>query len=122
MSKERQVRDGNFVFFGRPTGIGRATAIEIGRRGGNVLVVGRGRAAGEAAIAEIQAAGARSATYMPGDLSTLKGMAGVPNGVKAWKPELQGVLHTAMAAFKGKQVTADKLEFSFALQYHARPQ
>lgn len=120
MSDERKVRDGNFVFFGGSTGIGRAAAIEIGRRGGNVLVVGRSKAAGEVAVSEIRAVGAASAAFLPGDLSTLEGMAGVADGVKAWKPELHGILHTAMAAFNGKQVTADGLEFSFALQYMAR--
>lgn len=120
MSTERQVRDGNYVFFGGSAGIGRATALEIGRRGGNVLVVGRGKAAGEVAVAEIRAAGAASAEFLSGDLSTLKGMAAVADGVKAWKPALHGVMHTAMSAFKGKQITADGLEFSFALQYMAR--
>lgn len=120
MNAERQVRDGNFVFFGGSTGIGRAAAIEIGRRGGNVLIVGRGKAAGEAAVADIKAAGATSAAFLQHDLSTIGGMAAAAKGVKAWKPELHGVMHTAMAAFNGKQLTADGLEFSFALQYLAR--
>lgn len=120
MSAERQVRDGNFVFFGGSTGIGRAAAIEIGRRGGNVLIVGRGKAAGEAAVADIKAAGATSAAFVQRDLSTIGGMTAAAKGVKAWKSELHGVMHTAMAAFDGKQLTADGLEFSFALQYLAR--
>ncbi len=37
----------------------------------------------------------------------------------AWRPELHGVMQTAMAAFKGKQLTADGFEFAFALQYFA---
>ncbi|OAN52599.1 hypothetical protein A7Q26_07275 [Sphingobium sp. TCM1] len=120
MTVERPLRDANLVFFGGSAGIGRAAAVEIGRRGANVLIVGRGREAGEAAVATVRAAGAASAEFLPGDLSTIAGIDAVAAGVRAWKPELHGVLHTAMAAFSGKQTTADGLEFAFALQYFAR--
>lgn len=45
--RERDVRNANFVFFGGSTGIGRAAALELGRRGACVLIVGRGHAAGK---------------------------------------------------------------------------
>ena len=38
---ERRVSGGNYVFFGGSTGIGQAAAVELGRRGANVLIVGR---------------------------------------------------------------------------------
>jgi NAD(P)-dependent dehydrogenase (short-subunit alcohol dehydrogenase family) len=117
---ERSVQNANFVFFGGSSGIGRAAAIALGRRKANVLIVGRSRVAGQAAVAAVKAAGAASADFLPGDLSSLAGIAAVAEAVRAWKPELHGVLHTAMAAFKGKQVTRDGLEFAFALQYFAR--
>ena len=60
---ERDLRNANFVFFGRSSGIGLAAAKEIGRRGANVLLVGRSAAAGAAAVAEVLAAGAGSATF-----------------------------------------------------------
>lgn len=117
---ERPVENANFVFFGGSSGIGRATAIELGRRKANILIVGRGVEAGQAAIAAAKAAGAASADFLSGDLSTIAGVAAVAEGVRDWKPSLHGVLHTAMAAFSGKQVTRDGLEFAFALQYFAR--
>ncbi|AYM14712.1 MULTISPECIES: SDR family NAD(P)-dependent oxidoreductase [Agrobacterium] len=117
---ERSVANANFVFFGGSSGIGRATAIELGRRKANVLIVGRSVEAGEAAVNAVKQAGASSADFLSGDLSTVAGVAAVADGVREWKPELHGVLHTAMAAFKGKQVTSDGLEFAFALQYLAR--
>ncbi|MDX2336662.1 hypothetical protein, partial [Brevundimonas vesicularis] len=86
----------------------------------NVLIVGRGVEDGRAAVAAVKDAGASSAEFLSGDLSTVAGVAKVADGVRNWKPELHGVLHTAMAAFKGKQVTSDGLEFAFALQYFAR--
>jgi hypothetical protein len=42
------------------------------------------------------------------------------SGVTAWRGGLHGIVHTAMAAVIGKQMTADGLEFAFALQYLAR--
>jgi hypothetical protein len=86
----------------------------------NVLIVGRSLEAGRAAVAAVKEAGAAAADFLPGDLSTIAGIAAVTDGVRAWKPELHGVLHTAMAASRGKQVTRDGLEFAFALQYFAR--
>ncbi|WP_404478890.1 SDR family NAD(P)-dependent oxidoreductase [Novosphingobium sp. BL-52-GroH] len=117
---ERSLRDSNFVFFGGSAGIGRAAAVAIGQRGANVLIVGRGREAGEATAAEVKAAGAASAEFVSGDLSTVGGIAKVAAEVGKWKPALHGVMHTAMAAFQGKQTTSDGLEFAFALQYLAR--
>jgi short subunit dehydrogenase len=117
---ERPVESGNFVFFGGSGGIGRAAAIELGRRRANVLIVGRGAEAGHAAVAAVKKAGASSADFLSGDLATIAGISTVAGGVRDWKPQLHGVLHTAMAAFKGKQLTSDGLEFAFALQYFAR--
>jgi NAD(P)-dependent dehydrogenase (short-subunit alcohol dehydrogenase family) len=120
MTVERRIRNANFVFFGGSTGMGLATAMEIARRGGNVLIVGRGDAAGQAAVTQLRAAGASSAEFLRADISTLDGMAAAAQGVKAWRSELHGVVHTAMAAVEGQQMTADGLEFAFALQYLAR--
>jgi len=55
-----------------------------------------------------------AAEFLSGDLSTIAGIAAVAQGVRAWRPELHGVMHAAMAAFKGKQRTA-------ARQWHGRP-
>ncbi|MHC0053923.1 SDR family NAD(P)-dependent oxidoreductase [Actibacterium sp. D379-3] len=120
MTEERAVKNANFVFFGGSTGIGRATAQNLARRGANILIVGRGRDAGEAAAAAMRQAGATSAEFLAGDLSTVAGVGAVADGVRAWKPELHGIMHTAMTAFNGKQMTPDGLEFAFALQYFAR--
>ena len=117
---ERDVRGGHFVFFGGSTGIGRAAAHAVGQRGGHILIVGRGREAGEAAAAGIKKAGAASAEFLSADLSTVDGVAAVAADVKAWKPSIHGVMHTAMSGFRGKTLTGDGLEFAFALQYLAR--
>lgn len=120
MSAERNLRDANFVFFGGTAGIGQAAATEIARRGANVLVIGRDLAAGGATVTSLRQAGAASADFLRGDLSTVAGAKAAADGVLAWKPALHGVLHSAMSAHKGKHVTPDGLEFAFAIQYLAR--
>jgi len=117
---ERNVRGNNFVFFGGSAGMGRAAALALARRGASVLIVGRGEKDGQAVVEAARAAGAVSADFLAGDLATVAGIQQVADGVRAWRSQLHGVLHTAMAAFQGKQVTADGFEFAFALQYFAR--
>lgn len=120
MTAERNIRDANFVFFGGSTGIGHAAARELGRRGAAVLIVGRSRAAGETAATRVKAAGAVSAECLAGDLSSVAGVKAVADSVRAWRPVLHGIMHTAMSAFSREIVTADGFELAFALQYFAR--
>ncbi|AYM14798.1 MULTISPECIES: SDR family NAD(P)-dependent oxidoreductase [Agrobacterium] len=120
MSDERKLDGTNFVFFGGTAGIGQAAATEISRRHANVLVVGRDGAAGSETVSRLRQAGAQSAEFLRGDLSTVAGVKTTADGVLAWKPELHGVVHTAMSAHGGKHMISDGLEFTFALQYLAR--
>lgn len=120
MANEREVADGNFLFFGGTSGIGRAAAVELARRGANILLVARDETAGAEAVAQMRQAGAASAAFLRADLATIAGIAEAVRGVLAWKPVLHGVTHSAMTAFKGHQTTSDGLELAFALQYLAR--
>lgn len=120
MTDERTVRGGNFVFFGGTHGMGRAAATALAQRGASILLVARDAEVGKTVATQLRAAGATAADFLSGDLSTIGGIKAVADGVRAWRPELHGVMHTAMAAFSGKKLTADGLEFAFALQYLAR--
>jgi NAD(P)-dependent dehydrogenase (short-subunit alcohol dehydrogenase family) len=115
-----EFRQGNFVFVGGTQGIGKAAALAAAGAGCAVLLVARDPQAGEAAAAEMRAAGASEATFLRADLSTVAGMAAAAGAIAAWKPQIHGLLHSAMSAFSQKIVTADGLELAFALQYLAR--
>ena len=117
---ERNVTNKNFVFVGGSHGMGRAAAIELATRGANILIVSRGKEAAQAAIDEAKQRGANSAEFLAADLSTIDGIKAAAEAIKAWKPEIHGIMHTAMSAFKGRTTTADDLDFAFALQYLAR--
>jgi len=115
-----QFRQGNFVFVGGTQGIGKAAALAAAAAGCAVLLIARDREAGEAAAAQMRAAGASEAAFLSADLSTVRGMADAAAGIIAWKPQIHGILHSAMSAFSRKIVTDDGLELAFALQYLAR--
>jgi NAD(P)-dependent dehydrogenase (short-subunit alcohol dehydrogenase family) len=117
---ERDVKKKNFVFFGGSQGMGRATALELAKRGASILIVGRNRSAGDAVVAQARSLGASSADFLSADLSGVAGVQAAADGVLAWKDTLHGVMHTAMSAFSKKQITNDGFEFAFALQYFAR--
>lgn len=118
--QERDVKGKNFVFVGGSQGIGRAAALALASRGASILIVGRNKQAGAAAVADAKAKGAASAEFLSADLSTVAGIRSAAEGIQAWKPELHGLMHTAMSAFSGKIMTSDGFEFAFALQYFAR--
>lgn len=113
-------RKGNFVFVGGTQGIGRAAALEAARGGCAILLVARSRDAGAAAVQDMLAAGASEARFLSADLATVAGMKAAAEGILAWKPQIHGITHSAMSAFRHKTVTNDGLEFAFAIQYLAR--
>lgn len=110
----------HFVFFGGTAGIGEAAAEQIAREGAHLAVVGRNQTAGEATTKRLKENGAASATFIQGDLSTVQGARDAAAGVHGWSSKIDGIVHSAMSAFSGKKITADGLEFSFAIQYQAR--
>jgi NAD(P)-dependent dehydrogenase (short-subunit alcohol dehydrogenase family) len=118
--QERNVKGKNFVFIGGSQGMGRAAALALAERGAAVLIVGRNKDAGATVVAQAKAKGAASADFISSDISAVAGISTAAAGIRAWKPELHGVMHTAMSAFNKKIVTADGFEFAFALQYFAR--
>lgn len=120
MYTKRNLNEAHFVFFGGSSGVGRATALALAADGAHILIVGRGTAAGEKTVSELRQAGAGSADFLAGDLSTVAGVEEVAKGVAARMPVLHGIMHSAMSGFSGKQITEDGLEFAFALQYFAR--
>lgn len=118
--QERDVKNKNFVFVGGSHGMGRAAAMELARRGAAILIVSRGQQAGQQAVADARSAGASAADFISADLSTIAGIESAASAIASWRPQLHGVMHTAMSAFNGRIVTSDGLDFAFALQYMAR--
>lgn len=117
---ERPVNNKNFVFIGGSHGMGRAAALQLARRGASILIVSRGQEAAKQTAQQALTAGAHSAQTLSADLSSIEGIKAAANGIKSWKSEIHGIMHTAMAAFNQRIITTDNLDFAFALQYFAR--
>ena len=116
----RSLQDSNIVFVGGSGGIGLAAAIAVARAGAAVLIVGRDKERGEHAASAIRAAGACEVAWLPADVSSISGVAQAVEGIRAWRPALHGLVHTATSVRFKRSTTPDGLELAFGLQYLAR--
>ncbi len=117
---ERNLQGANMVFVGGSGGIGLAAASAVARRGAAVLLVGRDRARGERAAQIVRAAGAAEATWQQADISSVAGVARAADDIRAWRPALHGLVHSAMTSNFKRSTTPDGFELAFGLQYLAR--
>ncbi|KAH0282521.1 NAD(P)-binding protein [Aureobasidium namibiae CBS 147.97] len=120
MTDYRSLKSKHFVFFGGTSGIGQAAAEAVASEGAFIAVVGRDPTAGENTVKQLETRGAASATFIRGDLSSVRGAKHAAMEVQRWSKKIDGIVHSAMSAFSGKRITNDGLEFAFALQYQAR--
>jgi NAD(P)-dependent dehydrogenase (short-subunit alcohol dehydrogenase family) len=105
---------------GATNGIGRATARELARRGARVLLVARDRARGEATAAEIRAvSGGRSPDLLLAELSSQSEVRRLAQEVRERTPRLDLLVNNAGAIFADREVSADGLEMTFALNHLA---
>jgi NAD(P)-dependent dehydrogenase (short-subunit alcohol dehydrogenase family) len=116
----RNLRNANIVFVGGSGGIGLAAATAVARRSAAVLLVGRDRARGEQAAQVARAAGAAEATWIYADISSVSGVARAAEAIRAWRPALHGLVHSAMTSNFKRTTTPDSFELAFGLQYLAR--
>lgn len=85
--------------------MGKVAALAAARTGSAILRVARDPQVGKAVADELHAAGAREVTFLSADLSRIAGMKAAAERVATWKPELHGILHSAMSAFSQKSIT-----------------
>jgi retinol dehydrogenase-12 len=90
------VSEQTFLVTGANTGIGKATAEELARRGGRVYVTARSAEKGEAAVASIKAAaGSDSVWFLPLDLADLESVRSCAEGFLARGEPLHVLLNNA---------------------------
>ena len=108
------------VITGATSGIGLETALGVAARGGRLVLVGRDRRLGEAAQAAIrrQTPGCEMQIHYA-DLSRRDDVQRLGGELLAALPRIDVLINNAGAIFRGREVTTDGLERTFALNHMA---
>jgi len=103
---------------GSTSGIGRETALALGRLGADVIVHGRDRAGGRAVVAELEAAGA-TATFEPADFAAVSAVESLAAAVDDWADDLDLLINNAGGLFGEGRLTAIGVEYTFHVNHLA---
>ena len=104
---------------GATDGLGRGVAIDLARRGAVILAHGRNRARGEAAAAQIKAAGAPDARLYLADFGSLEDIRRMADAVTAAEPRLDVLVNNAGIFAEQRQESVDGHELTFQVDYLA---
>jgi NAD(P)-dependent dehydrogenase (short-subunit alcohol dehydrogenase family) len=105
---------------GATSGIGKATAMGLANMGASVVMVGRDRGRGEAALAEIKEKSANaSVDLMLADLSSQEDIRRLADNFKEAYPQLDVLVNNAGVIRSKRITTADGLETTFAVNHLA---
>jgi NAD(P)-dependent dehydrogenase (short-subunit alcohol dehydrogenase family) len=114
------VKDKTVVVTGATSGIGQVAALELARMGARVVFTARDAARGADMLARLGAANpAATPALVVGDLSLIAGMKATAAGIAAQAPVVDVLINNAGAFFDRREVTADGLERTFALNHMA---
>ncbi|MGA9796023.1 MAG: SDR family oxidoreductase [Rhizomicrobium sp.] len=106
------------VITGATSGIGEVAADRLAQRGARIVFVARDRERGQAALKHFQAiAGHDNHAVHYADLSLLCEQKRVAEQIAASEPEIDVLINNAGALFNTREVTADGLEKTFALNH-----
>ncbi len=116
------MRDRNILITGGTSGMGKETASQLAKMGAQLLLVGRNRDKGEAAVTEInRASGSEIVTFLQADLSLVRDMRRIAEHIRQTFDQLDGLVHGAGGTFPQERVLTDEgLELSFAVDCLAR--
>ena len=105
---------------GATSGIGKATAMGLANMGAGVVMVGRDRGRGEAALAEIEEGSPNaSVDLMLADLSSQEEIHRLADEFKEAYPRLDVLINNAGVIRSKRVTTADGLEMTFAVNHLA---
>jgi NAD(P)-dependent dehydrogenase (short-subunit alcohol dehydrogenase family) len=114
------MKDKVVVITGATSGIGEVAADRLAQKGARIVFVARDRARGEEMQKHLHAvAGHATHTVHYGDLSTLSEMKRVGKEIADSEPQIDVLINNAGAMFGSRQVTADGLEKTFAVNHMA---
>ena len=110
------MRDKTVLVTGATDGIGKQTALALAKLGARVVVTGRNRVHGEAAVGEIrELSGSDSIGLLLADLSTLAGIRSLANQFHQQYGTLDVLINNAGLAAPERRLTEDGVEADLAL-------
>jgi NAD(P)-dependent dehydrogenase (short-subunit alcohol dehydrogenase family) len=119
VGKSTEMRGRTCVVTGATSGIGRAAARELARRGARVVVVARSREKGEAALEELRAVGEAEPELLLADLSSQAQIRRVAAEILERCPRIDVLLNNAGVVNLSRTETEDGLETVFAVNHLA---
>lgn len=115
---ERPLDGKRILVTGATSGMGKVTALRLARQGASVVIAGRDRAKTESVAREIMAqAEGSDVGALVADLTSLAGTRGLAQAYQDTYPRLDVLINNAGGMFGSRQVNADGLEMTFALNY-----
>src|SRR5579863_10456473 len=103
------------VITGATSGIGEAAALALAGVGARIVFVARDQAKARSLLDRLTRANPDAAhDFVLADLSTLAGMRGAGEGLKAKAPHIDVLVNNAGAIFEKREETSDGLEKTFA--------
>jgi NAD(P)-dependent dehydrogenase (short-subunit alcohol dehydrogenase family) len=108
------------VITGATSGIGEAAALALAGMGARIVFIARDGAKGRSTLDRLTRANPDAAhDFIEGELSTLAGMKAAAGALAAKAPTIDVLANNAGAIFDHREVTADDLEKTFAVNHMA---
>jgi NAD(P)-dependent dehydrogenase (short-subunit alcohol dehydrogenase family) len=107
------------IVTGASAGIGKSTARALAARGANVVLVCRDRLRGDIAMREVASQGSGTVKLFIADLSSQRDIRRVAREILDAHPRIDVLVNNAGGIFGQRQITADGLELTFALNHLA---
>ncbi len=117
-AQNSHMRGKTCIVTGATSGIGLVTAQSLARQGANTVVVGRNREKGAATVDRIrQETGNDAVEFMLADLSVQAQVRQLAQEIQARYPRLDVLVNNVGAFFFRRQLSADGIEMTLALNY-----
>lgn len=111
------LRGKRILITGASSGIGRATALGLARRGASLLLTGRTPARCDEALAAVNAAGAAEARMFRTDFASLDAVRQLAADIRREAPRLDVLVNNAAVVARRRTLTADGYETTFAVNH-----
>src|SRR5262245_34667194 len=102
---------------GANQGIGKASAIALGKMGAKLVLVCRNREKAESAIADIERAGAKDVELVVGDMGSQADIRRIASEIKAKHDRLDVLLNNAGVLVTTRRTTVDGIEETLAINH-----